>query len=139
MSMRADRYTKIVLTVIAACLLWLCVFNVGSGAVQAQTTVLSDQQLFELARDTWRRATMDPGDERDYMYAMAHIYALLQRNPAVVQNDAVFAKHLAEGQAYASRRILAWLKVTEQASLPVRDAAGRDLGNMPNIRWPSPH
>ena len=33
--MVVDRYTKIVLTVIAGCLLWLCVMNTGLG-VQAQ-------------------------------------------------------------------------------------------------------
>jgi len=136
MSIRIDRYTKAVLTVIAACLLWLSAFNIGSRDVQAQTVAFSDQQLFELARDTWRRATTAPGDERDYMYAMAHMYALLQRNPAVVQNNAAFAKQLADGQAYASRRILAWLKVAEQASPQVRAAAGQDVGVLPNISWP---
>jgi hypothetical protein len=138
MSKRIDRYNKAMLTIIAACLLWLTIFSVGSGSVQAQTTVLSDKQLFELARDTWRRATMAPGDERNYMYAMAHMYALQQRNPAFVQNNPAFAKQLADGQAFAGRRVLVWLKIAEQASPQVREAAGRGIGVLPNIVWPNP-
>src|SRR5215510_11834197 len=135
MSMRTDWYTKAVLTVIAGCLLWLCVFDVGGIDVQAQTTVYTDQQLLTLARDTWQRATTATGttrsSESDYMYAALHMYALLQRNPAVLQNDPAFAKQFAEGQAFAGRRIQAWLKIAEQAPVQVREAAAKDLGALP--------
>lgn len=135
MPMRVDRYTKAVLTVIAACLFWLCMFKVGGTEAQAPT-VYSDQQLLTLAHDTYERARGTSEGEGDWMYAALHIYALLQRNPEAVRNDPVFAKQLADGLAYAGRRIQAWLKVAEQAPLEVRTAAGKDLGILPNIRWP---
>jgi hypothetical protein len=136
MAVRIDRYMKAVLTVIAACLLWQCLLTLGQADVQAQTAVFSDQQLLGLARDTYERAR--GGAESDWMYAALHINALLQRNTAAVQNNPAFAKQLAEGQAYAGRRIQAWLKVAEQATPQVREAAGRELGILPSIRWPSP-
>ena len=133
MSMSIDRYTKAVLTVIVAS---VCVFNVGGTGAQAQTNVLTDQQLLTLAHDTYERAKA--GNESDYMYAALHINALLQRNPAAVQNDPVFAKQLAEGLAFAGRRMQVWLKLAEQATPQAREEAGRDLGVLPIIRWPSP-
>jgi hypothetical protein len=37
--MRVDLYTKIVLTVIAGCLMWMCVQGVPPASLQAQTAV----------------------------------------------------------------------------------------------------
>jgi hypothetical protein len=104
--------------------------------VQAQTTVLTDQQLLDLAHDTYERAKA--GKESDWMYAALHINALLQRNPAAVQNDPAFAKQLAEGLEFAGNRIQVWLKLAEQATPQAREEAGRKQRPLPIIRWPSP-
>ena len=58
MTMRIDRYSKAVLTVIAA----LCVFNLGGTGVQALTTVLTDQQLLALAHVMLSRGLLNEDD-----------------------------------------------------------------------------
>ena len=39
--MKTDRYTKLMLTIIAGCLVWLCAMNVGRPAQAQQLTAMS--------------------------------------------------------------------------------------------------
>lgn len=68
--------------------------------------LFSDAQLFELAMDTYNRS--------DWIYAALHLYAYMQRNPAVLRNDPVLAKQVVDALYYSERQM-------EKA----RDEAGR--------------
>jgi len=57
--MKADRYTKVVLTIIALCLIWIVAHGIPSASVQAQggrfslaTAVTDASSVFRLNNDT---------------------------------------------------------------------------------------
>ena len=64
--MRPDAYTKAVLTVIAACLVWLCAMNVGrplSAQQPMQLTGTTPQPVVDRGLGHARRAGQDVGGD----------------------------------------------------------------------------
>jgi hypothetical protein len=64
----------------------VAVFFVDPSANASPPIVLNDNELIEWAHDTYLRG--------DWIYAVVHINALIQRNPPAVRNNIKFAEEL---------------------------------------------
>lgn len=78
----------------------------GATGVRAEP-VYSDQQLMEWARDTY--------DRDDWIYAYAHLHALIQRNPPLLRNDAALRNQINEALEFSGQRLLEMRELARRA------------------------
>jgi len=77
--------------------LWAALAWMSPRTYAKPAAVLDDQQLMELARDTYQR--------EDWIYAALHMNALVQRNPPSLSSDRALANQINEGLKFSIEKL----------------------------------
>jgi hypothetical protein len=78
--------------------------------------VYSDQDLMEWARDTY--------DREDWIYAYAHLHALIQRNPPLLRNNPALRNQVNTALEYSGQRLLEMRDLAQRARAPTTTSNG---------------